>query len=76
MVERCFALLIFGHVLAGYNGHVHNPATAGFTDQRRLLRTMPDTAIMYSQVSRFDIETNFFLIRVVVDEIFLFKEKT
>ena len=73
MIERCLALLMLGHVLAGNDWDIHDPATAGFAIQRGLLRTMPDTAIMYGQIAGGYVKADLTAVGIIVDEIFFAK---
>src|SRR5436305_8544397 len=76
VVERCFAVLVFGHVFTGNNRYIHHAAAARFADIRRLLRPVPDPAIMNSKISGIDVKPDFTRIRIVVDEIFFLEKQT
>ena len=70
MVERGLAVLVLRHVFACNNGYIHHPATACVPIQRRLLGTMPDTAIMHGQIARIHVKADLAAVRVIVNEIF------
>ena len=74
MVKRCFAFFVLRHVFTGDDRYVHNPAPAGFSQERGLLSTVPDTAVVNGQITRIDIKSNFAGIRVIVYEVFFLEE--
>src|SRR5438128_1928403 len=75
MIEGCLALLILGHVFTGDDGNIHYPAAAGFSIQRRLLRTMPDPSVMYRKIACTQVESNLAAVGIIIDEILLAKQQ-
>ena len=70
MIERRFAVRIFGHVFACNDGYIHHPAAAGVPIKRRKRGAMPDTAVMHRQIAGFYVEADLPAIGVVIDEVF------
>ena len=71
MIERRFAVRVFGHVFARNDGYVHHPAAAGISIKRRKRGAMPDTAVMHRQITGLYVEADLPAIGVVIDEVFL-----
>lgn len=70
MIERGFAVFVLGFVFAGYNGHIHHPAAAFLAKPGRLLDAMPQTTIVHGKIACIEIETNFAIVIIIIDEIF------
>ena len=74
MVKRRLAVFVLRHILARHHGNIHHPAAAFFTIIGRLLHAVPESSVMNREVTGIDVQSNFFRIGLMVDEVFLLKQ--